>query len=140
MTEEFKPRKRQVIKFPGKGRVKQQFREESDVNVIMARWRKTGILPSGTAKQPMYGDFSNAVDYQSARQAVNDAEDSFMKLPAKIRARFDHDPFKLLEFMNDQANEAEAIELGVIPNPEEPGVVEPEASAAPGEGEPEEPT
>ncbi len=126
-------RERMPIFFPGKGRVKQSFREESDVNVIMARWRKTGILPTGTAKQPMYGDFSNAVDYQTARQAVDEAETSFMALPAKIRTRFENDPYKLLEFMENPENAAEAIELGVIADPSKP---EPEPEAEP-EAEPE---
>lgn len=113
-------RERMPIFFPGKGRVKQQFREESDVNVIMARWRKTGILPSGNAKEPMYGDFSNAGDYLEMTGKVTAAKDSFQALPAKIRSRFHHNPGELIDFMADPANEEEAIEMGVIPDPSKP--------------------
>ena len=37
-----------------------------------------------------------------------------MALPAKIRARFDHDPNALLQFLNDPINRDEAIEIGLI--------------------------
>ncbi len=37
-----------------------------------------------------------------------------MALPAKIRARFDHDPNALLQFLQDETNRNEAIEIGLI--------------------------
>lgn len=115
------------------GRVKQSFREESDINVIMARWRKTGILPTGKAEAPMYGDFTNSTDFQTAKNMVMEAEASFKALPAKIRSRFGHDPKQLIEFMADPANLEEGRELGVIA-PAPPPVVESPPIEPPAEG------
>ena len=40
--------------------------------------------------------------------------DDFMALPAQLRVRFDHDPVKLLEFLENDQNRNEAIQLGLI--------------------------
>jgi hypothetical protein len=37
-----------------------------------------------------------------------------MALPAKIRARFDHDPNALLQFLQNDQNRDEAIQIGLI--------------------------
>jgi len=37
-----------------------------------------------------------------------------MALPAQLRVRFDHDPVKLLEFLENDQNRDEAIQLGLI--------------------------
>lgn len=131
MAERVSRRIRQPIDLSGPGRVKQQFREESDINAIMARWRKTGILPSGTAKVPMYGDFSNADEYLTMSLKVMEAEASFKALPAAIRSRFDHSPAELIAFMDDPENLEEAIEMGIIPDPTPEPEPEPEPEPAP---------
>src|SRR5262245_32664589 len=76
----------------------QQFAEESDINTIVERFGLSGELPS-IVSLPSYGDFTGISDFQSAMNAVVAAEKSFMELPAKLRARFDNDPQKLLEFV-----------------------------------------
>lgn len=133
MPERVNRRLRVPVDLSAGGRVKQSFREESDINNVMSRWRQTGILPTGIAKEPMYGDFSNADDYLAQSLKVKTAEASFAALPAAIRSRFDHSPAELLHFMADPDNEAEAIELGIIADPNQP---EPEPAAEP-EPEPE---
>jgi hypothetical protein len=37
-----------------------------------------------------------------------------MALPAKIRAKFDHDPNALLQFLQNEENRDEAIQIGLI--------------------------
>ena len=71
---------------------KQSFQNECNINSIMKKWEKTGLLSHSRSSQPRYGDFSNVTDYQSALNAVSDAQDAFMELPAQVRARFANDP------------------------------------------------
>lgn len=114
---------------------KQAFAEECDINTIVRNFGLTGELP-GNFKEPQYGDFSGIFDYQSALNAVIAADESFMMLPADIRARFHHSPQALLEFVSREENRDEAIKLGlVIPSSPADGGDPLAGGAAPG-GEP----
>lgn len=90
----------------------QQFRDESDINNILRQFNITGQLPAAV-QIPQYGDFTEVTDYHSALNLVQKADEAFMGLPAHIRARFDNDPGALLDFVNDEANRAEAEKLGI---------------------------
>jgi len=92
---------------------KQSFRDECDINNILRQFNVTGQLPVGSV-QPQYGDFSGITDYQSALNAVMAAQDSFLQLPAKVRAKFDNDPALFLEFASDEANKDEMKALGLL--------------------------
>ena len=91
----------------------QHMKDECDINVIVERFGVTGELPTAPVS-PQFGDFSGISDYHTAINAVRASEEAFMALPAKIRARFDHDPNALLQFLNDPINRDEAIEIGLI--------------------------
>ena len=99
--------------FTSPSRTKQSFRDECDINNILRQFNVTGQLPSGSV-QPQYGDFSGITDYQSALNAVMAAQDSFLQLPAKIRAKFDNDPALFVEFASDEANKDEMKALGLL--------------------------
>ena len=94
-------------------RTQQSFRDECDINSILRKFNVTGQLPVGSV-QPQYGDFSGITDYQSALNAVMAAQDSFLELPAKIRARFDNDPALFVEFASDEANKDEMKAMGLL--------------------------
>lgn len=97
----------------------QQYREDTDVNVIIRKAIKTGeplpFKPGGT-----YGDFSILKDYQSALAMITDAQEAFEGLPAKVRNRFDNDPGKLVAFLADEKNYQEGIDLGFFEGPKAP--------------------
>ena len=99
--------------FTSPSRTKQSFRDECDINNILRQFNVTGQLPAGSV-QPQYGDFSGITDYQSALNAVMAAQDSFLQLPAKVRARFDNDPALFVEFASDEANRDEMKALGLL--------------------------
>lgn len=90
----------------------QNFKDDCDINVLMERFKVTGVMPAGV-RVPTYGDFTGVSDYRSAVEAVMRASDQFMSLPANVRSRFDNDPQKFLEFCADPANKDEAIRLGL---------------------------
>lgn len=91
----------------------QQFAEESDINFIADRYGLTGEMPQ-VLQLPAYQDFEGIFDFQSAQNAVIEAQRQFLTLPAKTRTRFDNDPQKLLAFLDDPENRAEAEFLGLI--------------------------
>lgn len=91
----------------------QHFKEECDINTILQKFNITGLLPEAPLS-PRYGDFSGIGDYHSALNRVMAAREEFGALPAQIRARFDNDPSKLIEFLQDENNRPEAEELGLV--------------------------
>jgi phage internal scaffolding protein len=91
----------------------QHMKDECDINVLVERFGVTGQIPQ-TPVSPQYGDFSGVTDYHSALNKINATMDDFMALPAQLRVRFDHDPVKLLEFLENDVNRDEAIQLGLI--------------------------
>jgi len=99
--------------FTGVSRTQQHFKDECDINYILRKFNVTGQLPLNGV-QPQYGDFSGITDYQSALNAVMAAQDSFLALPAKIRARFQNDPALFVEFASDEANKDELKALGLL--------------------------
>lgn len=95
----------------------QQFAEEANINTIVERFGLTGELPTNV-RVPVSGDFTDITDYQTALNMVLDAEAAFMELPANVRARFENDPQKLQDFVEDASNLDEARRLGIaVPAP-----------------------
>lgn len=110
-------RVRVVLEFPKNdpasiSRAKQGFKNEVDINTIMAKAKKTGLLPVA-ATDAFYGDFSSGNDFLTVQNRLLKARDEFNALSAAVRSRFENDPAKMLDFLSDPANEAEAIKLGL---------------------------
>jgi len=91
----------------------QEHAEEADINYIAEKFMRTGQMPQ-VINMPTQGDFEGIFDFQSAMNIIADAKNEFMKLPAKIRSRFDNDPQKILEFLEDETNRPEAEALGLV--------------------------
>lgn len=112
----YSPRKRVVTAVVGESRTKQSFRDECDINRIMARYQNTGVLEFMQRRDPQYADVS-AVDYQEACNLVAEANSMFENLPSALRSRFDNSPAQLLGFLENPANLQEAISLGLVNPP-----------------------
>ena len=103
-------------------RVSREFRGESltvqsdkhgaDINQIVGKFVKTGIMPNVKVGQPMFGDFVNVMNYQDALICVAHVEQQFDALPAHVRDRFKNSPSELIDFLSDADNRQEAVELG----------------------------
>lgn len=112
---------------PDEGRTQQHHAEDADINTIVRRFGLTGELPQ--SREPaQYGDFTHVTDYHTALNAVAEAEQNFMALPADLRAQFNNDPGALLDFVQDNNNRAKAEELGLVPK--KPDVQSPPATPA----------
>ena len=98
--------------------------DETDINVMMSRYQKTGSFHGSTnipSVRPQFGDFVDVPEYQNAMNILVQAHDQFASLPANIRDRFGNSPENYLAFLSDSSNKEEAIKLGLV-NP--PDVVE----------------
>jgi len=100
-------------------KAQQQYKEQCDVNNIIAKYKKTGEWIHVTRKEGVYADVSNIRDYHESLQKVVDANNAFSTLPAHIRIRFDNDPAALLEFMQDPKNYDEGVKLGIFEKKQE---------------------
>lgn len=91
----------------------QAYKDDSDINTIVRRFGVTGELPRSSV-EPFYGDFSEAVDYQTALNMTIEARQAFDSLPSSVRSRFENDPGKLIGFLQDDSNREEAETLGLV--------------------------
>jgi len=98
------------------GRTKQSFKDECDINVILRRFLKTGQLDLANRLEPRYGDCTG-IEFQNAVNTVAAAKSLFAELPAQLRARFENEPAKFLDFVQDDRNEDEARKLGLLKEP-----------------------
>lgn len=97
----------------GESRTKQGLRDDTDVNLIVRKYRESGELPHLSRVAPRYGDFATADDYLSAMLKVKEAERLFGELPAPVRDHVRNDPAQLLAmvFDPDRVDECEALGL-----------------------------
>lgn len=105
---------------------KQSMKDECDVNTILARYAKTGLLTPVTTMPQAFVDVSEIGDYRSALENVRQAGELFMQLPAHIRARFGNDAAMFLDFATDPANVGEMRKMGMLPKEQETPVEAPE--------------
>lgn len=94
-------------------RTRQEFKDECDINKIIARHSKTGIISHIASGKPVYGDFASIGNYQDSMNTVLAAQEAFAALPASLRKRFDNDPSIFLDFVDDPRNASELVELGL---------------------------
>lgn len=103
-----------------KSRTKQNFAKECDINVILKKYKKQGVsIPIGMDPNATFGDFSDIGDYQTMFARLEEANKMFMSLPAETRYKFGNDVSNLLQFIQDDNNIAEAMELGILPKPKQ---------------------
>jgi phage internal scaffolding protein len=110
--------KRVMHHFDDPSLTRQEFAEECDLGKIIARFSKT---PDGMRQLEMargfvsdrFEDVSGFVDFRTALDQVRAADEAFMGLPPIVRTRFDNDPAKFLDFVDDPKNLDELIKLGL---------------------------
>lgn len=102
---------------PGKTLTQQHFRDECDINNIMARYEKTGMLIdplNPPTRQPLFGDFSGLPSFMEAQNAIREGVELFEALPARIRKAFNNDPVAYCDFISDRNNLDQALEMGLV--------------------------
>lgn len=124
------------VKSPTKGPTRTKASAAGDVNVneIIKKHRRTGVVTHWSGKTPMYGDFTQSVDLHSALNLVREAEAAFMELPAEVRKVAKNDPAYFLELLAQEAGTAELVSAGLEVEPR-PGDSDYEAAQPPTSGQ-----
>ncbi len=92
----------------------QDFIGECDINNIMARFLKTGTVPS-RSDMGKYGDFSGVGDFREAQDILLKSNEQFAALSSKVRERFKNDPGLFLDWVHsDKCSLEEAHEFGIL--------------------------
>jgi len=107
---------RVVCKSGNDARTKQSFKNECDINNIMAKYQKTGAINHVQNNQAHYG-FADSVTFTESMNIVAKAQSMFNELPSSIRSKFRQDPAAFLDFVQDEANADELVELGLANAP-----------------------
>jgi phage internal scaffolding protein len=97
---------------PGVGAAKQSFAHQVDINNIVARFQKTGMLEHQAEYEGSYDDMSG-MDFLNAMTLVANAKSMFNELPSKIRKMCDNDPAKFYDFCQNPENRDQLIDLGI---------------------------
>ena len=96
------------------GITEQHHSDECDVNTILATYMKTGVLPP-IDPNAKYGDLTE-FDYQSMQNQIANANSLFEQLPENVRYRFGNEPYRFLNFVQDERNYDELVEMGLANN------------------------
>lgn len=105
-------------------------KDECDINVIVER-AKRGEDLSRITRTPIYGDFRTIPSYKDALQIVINAQNAFNSLDAFVRERFQNDPARMVDFLNDPKNRDEAVRLGLVNPPPVSDSPQPSAGSSP---------
>lgn len=107
------PKTGELVKEPSM--TKQSFLAECDINNIVHAFTQTGQIAhiNEKAAQGAFVDLPDSIDYQEAIEIARAGETAFMALPAHVRARFDNDPARFLDFIEDPRNQEELIKMGL---------------------------
>lgn len=126
---------RQAAPKCGKSLTEKHHAKACDINNIMAKYIKTGLIDHMNVHSPTYGDVTGA-DFKKAQDLVAEQKSIFEELPAEIRAEFNHDPAEYLDLVMTDEGVAELSEmLNPAPEQPEPEKRAPETPQEPSDGE-----
>lgn len=105
----------------GPSLTQQQFTQETLIQTIMKKHAATGILGTGQpgTQKAQWGDYSD-MDFREMSTKIAKSTETFDALPSHLRDKFNNNVGELLDFMENEENKEEAIELGIIPPIEKP--------------------
>lgn len=104
---------------PEKSLTEQCHKDMCDVNNIIRKYDKTGLLEHVNEHQAYYGDYTEVDEYREALNKVITAQNMFDELPSDLRRRFGNDPGQYFEFVSNPENRDEMVRLGMMNPPEE---------------------
>ncbi len=85
------------------GRTKQSFKDDTDIEKIMARADKTGTISHLAKYEGVYADFSD-FDFHKQNNMLTRGNSIFAELPAEIRKEFRQSPAAFFEYVNVPGN------------------------------------
>lgn len=107
------PRMRVAKTFTEPSLTKQSFRDEVNINSIMKRFTSTGVFDH-LNNSPANYTFCTGDDFRESIETLDKSRASFLELPSHIREKFNNDPGKFLDFVQNPENRPEMYELGLL--------------------------
>lgn len=101
------------------GRTKQAFKDQTDINKLLARAAKGETLSHLAKHGAVYGDFSDIDDLLTAHDRLQRGQAIFDRLPAEVKREFDQDVGKFYNFVNNPENRENLGEI--LPDLAKPG-------------------
>ena len=99
-------RKRVQLFCPESTLTKQSFKDECDINKIVAKFQSTGQIPNLNNLEAQYGD-APTIDLKEALDMVKNLHREFDELTPKMQAQFGGNPDNYAQFLSDYAETPE---------------------------------
>lgn len=106
--------KRVTLIKSGNSLVEQHHKQICDINHIVRRFRKTGLIDHVSNLQARYDDFTGVGSYHECMNKLVQAEEAFLQLPAEVRKEFQNDPGIMLDEIQKPENYDRMVELGLL--------------------------
>lgn len=98
---------------------KQSLKDDADVNKIIKRYNKTGVLPNMNKLEAVYGEITSQ-DLQEALNKVDASFEAFSEVPSDIRAQFGNDAGAFIDFATNPENLKQMQAWKLAPPPPDP--------------------
>lgn len=106
---------------------KQEFAQECDINRIVQRFDRDGVLTHLSNRVGHFADVSSFGDFQSVMAQIGKASQFFVQeLPASVREQFNNDPAVFLDALYDPSRRELLEELGILEKEKAPEPPAPE--------------
>lgn len=110
----YSPKLKITLSFPTNSpHTRQEFKEECDINNIMAQYMTTGEFFHINETAPQYLDCTGE-DFRASMDYIAGAFSMFEELPASVRMQFDNDPAEFLDFCSQEKNRPELAAMGLL--------------------------
>lgn len=101
----------------------QSHKSSCDINLILAQFIETGLMPNIKNPNPQYGDVSD-INFQDIQNQLATAKTLFEELPEHVKGQFDNEPFKFLQFAENPDNAQALIDMGLANAPKKEPMVQ----------------
>lgn len=123
-------RERVSLVIEGESRTKQSFRDEVNINSVLARYARTGVWASGNNRPPRFEDVSGVGSFHEAIEKARGIRELVADLPPRAQELYTAAPAVFLHAYSEAADRADLEALGLL-EPLEAPVEAPVEPAAP---------
>lgn len=110
-----------------KSKTEQSHRDSCDINRLVDRYKKTGIISDPSVfREQFYGDFHDVPDMVELSTARARLAQYFEGLPSATRAAFENSPDKLIAAFDDPSKKDLLLQHGFLKKAPAPSVGTPE--------------
>lgn len=96
------------------GKTIQEQAQATDINHILERYQRTGLIDHLAKHEPQYGEFA-AYDFQANQNMIAKITQTFEELPSTTRKQFDNNVELFMEYISVPEN-IKDMEDGVVDN------------------------